>query len=41
MFAFVAVLVVVVAVLFCNWFKCKFSCHGKIIPCWDVKRKYL
>ena len=32
MFAFVAVLVIVVAVLFRNDFHFEFSCHGVIIP---------
>ena len=31
MFALVAVLVVIVAILLCNWFPCKFSCHAIII----------
>lgn len=39
MFAFVAVLVIVVAVLFRNDFHFEFSCHGVIIPYFLVWRK--
>ena len=31
MFAFVAVLMVVITILTSDGFKCKFSCHGEII----------
>ena len=33
MFALVAVLVIIVAILLCNFLHCKFSCHAGIIPC--------
>ena len=39
MFAFVAVLVIVVAVLLCNDFHFEFSCHEVIIPYFLVWRK--
>ena len=32
MFAFVAMLVIIVAILLCNDFHFEFSCHGVIIP---------
>ena len=39
MFAFVAVLVIIVAILLCNDFHFEFSCHGVIIPYFLVWRK--
>ena len=38
MFPFVAMLVIIVAVLLCNDFHFEFSCHGAIIP-YNVEKK--
>ena len=41
MFAFVAVFVIVIAILLSDWTHCNFSCHNRVIIAYFKKNKRL